>query len=131
MTDRSIGLPVLLVSVALAAFCSVSPAHVASCDAVVGQWAWFIGGDVTIKADGTFTHQSGNFGRWTCSDASKGIVTLNWAMGGFVNKMMLSKDQQTLSSLDPSQPLVTVRRGGSGALSSRAGGASSDLRVTT
>ena len=36
----------------------------ASCYALVGQWAWFIGGEVTINSDGTFTQQSGNAGTW-------------------------------------------------------------------
>ncbi len=84
----------------------------ASCDGIVGNWAWFAGGEVTIKSDGTFTQQSGNSGTWTCADASKGVVTLTWAKGGFVNKVILSKDQQVLSSGDPSQPFVSAKRVG-------------------
>jgi tetratricopeptide (TPR) repeat protein len=88
------------------------PARSASCDAIVGKWTWFVGGEVTIKSDGTFTQQSGNSGTWTCRDASKGAVTLTWAKGGFVNKVILSKDQQALSSGDPSQPFVSAKRVG-------------------
>ncbi|MCC6967054.1 MAG: tetratricopeptide repeat protein [Nitrospira sp.] len=82
----------------------------AGCDAVVGKWAWFVGGEVTISSDGTFTQQSGNSGTWTCADASKGAVTLTWAKGGFVNKVRLTEDQQALSSGDPSQPFVSAKR---------------------
>ncbi|MGE0474964.1 MAG: hypothetical protein AB7P17_15125, partial [Nitrospirales bacterium] len=91
--------------------CSNS-AQSASCEAIVGKWAWFIGGEVTINSDGTFTQQSGNSGTWTCTDASQGAATLTWAKGGFVNKMILSKDQQALSSGDPSQPFVSAKRVG-------------------
>jgi tetratricopeptide (TPR) repeat protein len=95
-----------------AAFVIPPSAHAAGCDAVVGKWAWFAGGEVTIKADGTFTQQSGNSGSWTCTDASKGAATLKWAKGGFVNKMVLSNDQQALSSEDPSQAFVKAKRVG-------------------
>lgn len=89
-----------------------SLAQAASCDAVVGTWAWFVGGEVTIKSDGTFTQRSGNSGTWECVDASKGAVALKWAKAGFVNKMVLSKDQQALSSEDPSQAFVKAKRVG-------------------
>lgn len=88
----------------------IAPAYSAACDAVVGKWAWFAGGEVTIKADGTFTQQSGNSGTWTCRDASQGAVTLKWAKGDFVNKMVLSNNQQALSSEDPSQAFVKATR---------------------
>jgi hypothetical protein len=63
-----------------------SSAIAASCDAVVGKWAWFVSGEEMIKADGTFTQQSGDSGTWICTDASKGATTLKWAKGGFMNK---------------------------------------------
>lgn len=85
----------------------------AGCDAVVGKWAWFIGGEVTINSDGTFTQQSGNSGTWTCTDASKGAITLKWAKGGFINKVALSEDGQKLSSVDPAQPFAPAKRVGS------------------
>lgn len=88
----------------------IIPVQAASCAAVVGKWAWFVGGEVTIKPDGTFTQQSGNSGTWECTNAVKGVVTLRWRYGGFVNRMLLSSDAQGLSSTDPSQPLVTAKR---------------------
>lgn len=95
-----------------AAFMIPVDAHAAGCDAVVGKWAWFVGGEVTINADGTFTQQSGNTGTWECTDASKNAVTLKWAKGGFVNKMVLSDDQQAMASIDASQAFVKATRVG-------------------
>lgn len=82
----------------------------ATCESVVGTWAWFAGGKVTMKSDGTFTQQSGNSGTWECTDASKRAVTLKWTTGGFVNKMALSADGATLSSTDSSQSFVKATR---------------------
>lgn len=88
----------------------ISPVHAASCAALIGKWAWFVGGEVTIKADGTFTQKSGNSGTWECTDAQKVSATLKWAEGGFVNKMALSADGDNLSSTDPSQSFVKATR---------------------
>ncbi|MBX3329667.1 MAG: sel1 repeat family protein [Nitrospira sp.] len=84
--------------------------YASSCDAVVGTWAWFVGGEVTIKANGTFTQQSGNAGTWECVDSSKGAVKLRWKNGGYVNSMALSGDGAKLSSTDPSQSFVKAIR---------------------
>lgn len=86
------------------------PVQAASCEAIVGKWAWFIGGEVTVNPDGTFIQQSGNAGTWECTDAARGAVTLRWRQGGFVNRMMLSPDGRGLSSTDPSQSFVTAKR---------------------
>jgi hypothetical protein len=88
----------------------LQPVYASDCEAVVGTWAWFVGGEVTVKSDGTFAQQSGNSGTWTCTDASKGAMTLIWKKGGFVNQMLLSADGKGLSSTDPSQPFVTAKR---------------------
>jgi len=101
---------VFLFTLGVAALAPPLFAPAASCDAVVGTWAWFVGGEVTIKSDGTFTQQSGNSGTWECTDASKRAVTLKWTKGGFVNKMALSSDGANLSSTDPSQAFVKATR---------------------
>jgi len=67
-------------------------ARSASCDAIVGKWAWFVGGEVTINPDGTFVQQSGNGGSWECTDAAQGRFTLRWRQGGYVNQLALSAD---------------------------------------
>lgn len=97
----------------------IIPVQAASCEGVVGKWTWFVGGEVSIKTDGTFTQQSGNSGTWECTDAAKGVVTLRWRHGGLVNRMHLSPDGQGLSSTDPSQPLVSAKR--IGAVSAKKG----------
>ncbi len=87
----------------------------ASCDAIVGKWAWFIGGEVTINPDGTFVQQSGNAGSWECTDAAQGRFTLRWRQGGYVNRLALTADGKGLSSADPTQQFVTAKRVGTGA----------------
>ena len=85
-------------------------AHAATCDAIVGRWAWFIGGEVTVNPDGTFTQQSGNAGTWQCTDAARGRFTFRWRDGRFVNSLALSPDGQGLTSTDQSQWYVTAQR---------------------
>ncbi len=85
-------------------------AHAATCDAIVGKWAWFIGGEVTVNPDGTFTQQSGNAGTWQCTDPARGRFTLRWRDGGFVNSLALSPDGRGLTSTDQSQWYVTAQR---------------------
>jgi hypothetical protein len=68
-----------LVCFLITAFAGLWTCHAdstASCEAIAGKWRWFIGGEVTIRPDGTFVQQSGNSGMWECTDASKGMVTL-------------------------------------------------------
>ena len=86
----------------------------ASCDAIVGKWAWFIGGEVTMARGGSFVQQSGNAGTWECTDAARGMFTLRWRDGGYVNRVVLSANGQDLSSADSSQAYVTARRTGPG-----------------
>jgi hypothetical protein len=82
----------------------------ASCDAIIGKWAWFVGGEVTVNPDGTFTQQSGNAGTWECHAGAQGRFTFRWQDGGFVNSLALSPDGQGLTSTDPSQWYVTAKR---------------------
>lgn len=82
----------------------------ASCDALVGKWAWFIGGEVTVNADGTFTQASGNSGTWECVDSTKGAVALKWKQGGYLNRLALADGGTKLVSTDPSQSFVKATR---------------------
>lgn len=86
------------------------PSFAAGCNAVVGKWAWFVGGEVTINADGTFTQQSGNSGTWECVDAAKGAVALKWKQGGYLNRLVLADGGTKLVSTDPSQSFVKATR---------------------
>ena len=94
----------------MAGVASQHQAQAAGCETIVGKWIWFVGGEVTIKSDGTFMQQSGNSGTWECTDVSQNVVTFKWAKGGFVNKMALSADGANLSSTDPSQSFVKATR---------------------
>jgi hypothetical protein len=113
VAKTSIAIVVGLVVAGVAGFAFSAAAHV-TCDALIGKWAWFIGGEVTVNPDGTFVQQSGNDGTWECTDATGGRVTLRWRLGGYVNRLALSADGQDLSSTDPSQPFVTAKRIGAG-----------------
>jgi len=108
ITTKTAVLMFLIIGVA--GLLPIPPVHAASCEAVIGKWAWFVGGEVTIKSDGLFTQQSGNSGTWECTDASKNAVILKWTKGGFVNKMALSTDGASLSSTDPLQSFVKATR---------------------
>lgn len=82
----------------------------AVCDAIVGKWAWFVGGEVTINADGTFTQKSGNSGTWECLDSAKGAVAFKWKQGGYLNRLALADGGTKLVSTDPSQSFVKATR---------------------
>lgn len=86
------------------------PAYTASCDAILGKWAWFTKGVVTFNPDGTMVHEPGNDGTWECTDAARGRITLRWRQGGYVNQVALSADGNGLSSTDPSQQFFTAKR---------------------
>ncbi|HSA87462.1 MAG TPA: hypothetical protein VLE46_14890, partial [Nitrospira sp.] len=104
---------IAIVSVGAAALLQPSMAQAASCDAILGKWMWFIGGEVTVNRDGTFTQQSGNAGTWECNDGAQGKFTFRWRDGGFTNSLLLTPDGQGLSSTDMSQWYVTAQRTGS------------------
>jgi len=90
--------------------CLMQRAGAASCEAIVGRWSWFVGGEVTISPDGSFVQQSGNGGTWECTDAANGRVTLRWKQGAFVNQVAVSADGNQLVSTDPSQSYVSAKR---------------------
>jgi hypothetical protein len=90
-------------------------AQAASCDAMVGAWAWFTGGVATIAPEGTLEYANPdgsilNAGTWECTDAAQGRATLRWRLGGYVNQVVLSPDGQRLSSTDVTQWYVTATR---------------------
>ena len=95
---------------------STASATSAACDAVVGKWTWFAGGEVTIKGDGTFTQQSGNSGTWDCLDSGKGAVALKWKQGGYLNRLVLADGGTKLVSTASTSGVFTIvpRRGGIG-----------------
>ena len=109
MDARDLGRIALLVA-SLAGAGLPRAAEAATCDALVGKWAWFTGGVVSINADGTIRHDPGNDGTWECTDRARGRATLRWRLNGYVNRLVLSGDGRALSSTDPSQSYVTARK---------------------
>jgi hypothetical protein len=109
MDARSLGSIALLVT-SVAAAGLPRAVEAATCDALVGKWAWFTGGVVSINADGTLRHDPGNDGTWECTDRARGQATLRWRIGGYVNRLVLSGDGRALSSTDPAQSYVTARK---------------------
>ena len=109
MDARTLGWIALLVA-GLAGAGLPGGAEAATCEALVGTWTWFTGGVVSIKADGTMSHDPGNDGTWECTDRARGRATLRWRLNGYVNQLALSADGRALSSTDPSQSYVTARK---------------------
>ena len=101
---------IFLFTVGTAVLFLPSFAEAASCGAVVGKWAWFVGGEVTINADGMFMQKSGNSGTWECLDSAKGAVALKWKQGGYLNRLVLADGGAKLVSTDPSQSFVKATR---------------------
>lgn len=109
MDARTLGSIALLVA-GLAGTGLPRGTEAATCDAIVGRWAWFTGGLVSINADGTVRHDPGNDGTWECTDRARGQATLRWRVGAYVNRLVLSADGRALSSTDPAQSYVTARK---------------------
>jgi|CXWL01.1.fsa_nt_gi TPR repeat protein len=104
--------PAMILALCFAGAALVMPhsATAAGCDAVVGKWAWFVGGEVTVNADGTFMQKSGNSGTWECLDSAEGAVALKWKQGGYLNRLALADGGTKLVSTDPSQSFVKATR---------------------
>ena len=121
MAQTRMLLGVLMVIAGVAGLALPNAAPAASCEAILGKWAWFIGGEVTVNRDGTFTQQSGNAGTWECTDGARGRFTFRWRDGRFVNSLAVSPDGQGLTSLDQSQWYVTAQRSASAPTPSQVG----------
>jgi hypothetical protein len=61
------------------------------CSEIVGTWKWFVGPELIIKADHTFSNGE-NSGTWEVTDAAARKYTFRWSVGGFVDDVTLSKD---------------------------------------
>ena len=61
------------------------------CGEIVGAWKWFVGPELVIKADHSFSN-SENSGTWEVTNAAERKYTLRWDVGGFVDEVTLSKD---------------------------------------
>jgi hypothetical protein len=66
------------------------------CNDIVGTWKWFVGPELIIKADHTFSNGE-NSGTWEVINASEFKYRLRWEVGGFVDEVTLSKDGRKLT----------------------------------
>lgn len=70
------------------------PAFGAGCEAVLGDWKWFNNGIVTFQANNTLLYDGKAGGKWECTNAAKGAVTLRWN-AGFVDTMTVAGDRMS------------------------------------
>jgi len=113
MAKRRIWILALFLAAGVSLFSLQDNAHAVSCDAIVGDWAWFTGGNVTLNPDGTITSKEfGSLGTWECTNTTRGVFTLRWVFGSppFVDTLTLSADGQSLSGKNQFQYPVTASR---------------------
>ena len=60
---------------------SVLPVFGAGCEAAVGQWQWFNGGVISIQPNQTIVAGGKPAGKWECTNAGRGNVTMRWSVG--------------------------------------------------
>jgi len=81
------------------------------CDGIVGSWKWFVGPELIIKADHSFSNGE-NSGSWEVTNASERKYTLRWDVGGFVDTVILSADGRKLSGANNNKNAVSGERVG-------------------
>jgi hypothetical protein len=81
------------------------------CNDIVGTWKWFVGPQLSIKANHTFV-SSENSGTWEVTNAAERKYTLTWDNGGFVDAVTLSKDGRQLIGTNNQNNKVSGERVG-------------------
>ena len=81
------------------------------CDDIVGNWKWFVGPQLTIKADHTFSNGE-NSGNWESKNAPERRYVLRWDVGGFVDEVTLSADGKKLAGTNNNKNGVSGERVG-------------------
>jgi hypothetical protein len=82
------------------------------CNDIVGSWKWFVGPELTIKADHSFSNGE-NSGSWEVTNAADRKYTLRWDVGGFVDVVTLSPDGLKLTGQNSNKNNVSGERVGS------------------
>ncbi len=60
------------------------------CNAAIGKWKWFTGGEVNIQPDG---HLNGDpKSTWTCKDPASRTIEMSWNNGQYIDTLALSGD---------------------------------------
>ncbi len=125
----------LLLTIALGG-CSdaTGDASAATCNNVVGEYKWFIGGKVAFGSRGTVRWMPAvasippATGTWTCSDS--GTYTVTW-QNGFVDTLNLSADGSMLTGVSSTGVAVTGTRGPQGFKTTTAANAPKPASGTT
>jgi hypothetical protein len=81
------------------------------CNDIVGVWKWFVGPQLTFKADHTFV-SSENSGTWELTKAAERKYTLKWDNGGFVDAVTLSADGLKLTGTNNQNNKISGERVG-------------------
>jgi TPR repeat protein len=79
-------------------------------DPIVGTWSWFVGGAVTIRANGMLVQDQGNDGSWERRDPARQVYILRWRLGGFVDTITLAEDGQSLAGTNQFGVSVTAQK---------------------
>ncbi len=78
------------------------------CSRLPGLWSWFVGGDVSINANGTLSQAATRLtGTWTCTN---GQVVMFWSHG-WTDRLTLSPDGTSLNGTNGLIPVWGRRRG--------------------
>jgi hypothetical protein len=122
MTFRSRALHLMSASSALgfaailmSGFWAPSAGAAEGCQSGIGQWSWFIGGEVTLSQGGAVRWVPGTVaippanGRWTC-DPKVGKYVVTW-QNGFVDTLSLSADGARLTGKSSTGVAVSGWRG--------------------
>ena len=89
----------------------LAPQSQQKCSDIVGTWKWFVGPQLSINADHSFSNGE-NSGNWELISATERKYTLRWDVGGFVDQVTLSADGKTLTGTNSSQNKVSGERVG-------------------
>jgi hypothetical protein len=81
------------------------------CHDVIGNWKWFVGPQLSINADHSFSNGE-NSGNWELTNAAERKYTLRWDVGGFIDQVILSADGKKLTGTNNDKNKVSGERVG-------------------
>jgi hypothetical protein len=81
------------------------------CNDIVGSWKWFVGPQLEIKADHTFSNGE-NYGTWEVTNAKEKKYRLRWELGAFIDEVILSADGKKLTGTNNQKNNVSGERVG-------------------
>lgn len=81
-------------TILLLLFLTPASALAAGCDAAVGEWRWFNGGNVTLTPQKSVLMNGKAAGKWDCVDPKRTATVLRWN-AGFVDNVTVSGNRMT------------------------------------